>query len=136
MSKVLFMRTGGIKKEGSTQMLRFMFAKFILLAAFLDFALLSEVSRAQQLMSSSAPETSDNYFDMSLEELMKVDIRTGKPGWFGTQLEQLNVDPYVHGYAAAIYRDFDFNRGREVGTFDMHYFNVIVGANIGEKSGR
>ncbi len=70
---------------------------------------------------------------MSLEELMEVDIRTGQPGWFGNQLEQLDVKPYVHGYAAAIYRDYDFNRSREVGTFDLHYFNVVVGADIGDK---
>jgi len=133
MPKVLFMRIGGIKKEGYTQMLRFIFAKSILLAAFLNFAVLVEGSLAQQLMSSSSSETSDNYFDMNLEELMEVDIRTGKPGWFGTQLEQLTLKPYVHGYAVVDYRDYDLNRGKPIDTFDMHYFNIIVGANIEEK---
>ena len=133
MPKKLFMRIGGIKKGGSTQILRFMFTKFILLALFLNFAVLVEGILAQQTMSSSTPESSDNYFDMSLEELMEVDIRTGKPGWFGTQLEQLTIEPYVHGYAAAVYRDYDLNRGRPVDTFDLHYFNVVVGANIEEK---
>jgi len=70
---------------------------------------------------------------MSLEELMDIDIRTGRSGGFGLDLERLPVEPYVHGYAAAFYRDFDLNRGRGVNTFDLHYFNIIIGANIGDK---
>ena len=103
------------------------------LLAFIVFVLLAQGIRAQQLMSDSPDESSDNIFDMNLEDLMEVDIRTGKPGWFGNQLEQLGFEPYVHGYASMIYRDHDFNRGRRIDTFDMHYFNIIVGTNIGEK---
>ena len=84
-------------------------------------------------MSSSPDESSDDIFDMDLNELMEVDIRTGKPGWFGNQLEQLGFEPYIHGYASVIYRDHDFNRGGRIDTFDMHYFNIIVGTNIDER---
>ncbi|MBN2182507.1 MAG: porin [Sedimentisphaerales bacterium] len=89
--------------------------------------------RAQQLMSDIPDESVDDIFDMDIDELMEVDIRTGKPGWFGNQLEQLGFEPYIHGYAAIDYRDHDFDRGRSIDTFDMHYFNIIVGTNIGDK---
>ena len=101
-----------------------------LLALFLGLVLPITGGLAQDLGSLEEPE---HYFDMSLEELMDVDIKADEPGWFGTQLEQLTFKPYVHGYASAVYRDFDFNRGREIGTFDLHYFNVVVGARVGEK---
>jgi hypothetical protein len=110
-----------------------MLFRAFLIVAFLDFVVCADSSWAQQLMSSSPSESSEDIFDMSLEELMEVDIRTGKPGWFGTQLEQLNVEPYLHAYAVADYRSFDLNRRREVNSFDMHYFNVVVGANIEDK---
>lgn len=64
---------------------------------------------------------------------MEVDVRTGQSGGFGTQLEQLQVEAYLHAYAVAFYRDNDLNRGSSVNTFDLHYFNVIIGANIGDK---
>ncbi len=110
----------------------FLFVKYVLLSAFMILALLPQGVLAQQLMSSNPDESSDNIFDMSIDELMEVDIRTGKPGWFGTQLEQLAFKPYIHGYAAAIYRNRDFNRGGRIDTFDMHYFNIIVGTNVGD----
>jgi len=74
------MRIGGIKKEGSTQILSFTFAKFMLLASFLNFSVLVEGTLAQQIMSSGTPESSDCLFDMSLEKLMEANIITGKPG--------------------------------------------------------
>ena len=107
--------------------------KRILLLSFITFALVPQGTIAQKLMSDHHNETSDDIFDMKLEELMEVDIRTGKPGWFGNQLEHLGFEPYVHGYAVADYRDNDFNRGRPIGTFDLHYFNIIVGTNIEDK---
>jgi hypothetical protein len=85
------------------------------------------------LWPAKSAEEPGHFFDLSLDELMEVDIRAGEPGWFGTQLEQLTFDPYVHGYASAVYRDHDMNRRRDVGTFDLHYFNVIVGARVGER---
>jgi len=109
------------------------FVKYVFISAFILFVLLPQGIRAQQLMSSSPDESSDDIFDMDLNELMEVDIRTGKPGWFGNQLEQLGFEPYIHGYAAMVYRDHDFNRGRRIDTFDMHYFNIIVGTNIDER---
>lgn len=70
---------------------------------------------------------------MSLEELLQVEIQTERPGWFGTQLGQLDTRPYLHGYAVFDYRDYDLNRRKAVETFDMHYFNVLVGANIKDR---
>lgn len=84
-------------------------------------------------MSGGPPGSPDDISDMSLEQLMDVDVRTGQSGGFGTQLEQLQVEAYLHAYAVAFYRDNDLNRGSSVNTFDLHYFNVIVGANIGDK---
>ncbi len=91
------------------------------------------IAWTQPLWPDAPAEQPEDYFDLSLEELLDVDVRPDKPGWFGTQLEQLQVEPYVHGYAAAVYRDYDLNRRREVGTFDLHYFNVVVGARMGER---
>ena len=79
------------------------------------------------------PEEVVDLFDMSIEELLEINIDTGKPGWFGGQLDQLKSQSYVHGYAAAIYRDLDLNRGRSVSTFDLHYFNVVVGTRVGDR---
>ena len=86
----------------------------------------------QQLMSSTHDESQyhDEIYNMDIHELMEIDIRTGKPGWFGTQLEQLEFEHYVHGYVTMDYRSYDLNRGSRIDSFDMHYFNVIVGANI------
>jgi len=88
------------------------FVKHILLLSFIAIVLLPQRIRAQELMSDCPDESSDDIFDMSIDELMEVDIRTGKPGWFGNQLEQLGFEPYVHGYAVMDYREHDFNRGR------------------------
>ena len=88
---------------------------------------------AQVLWPQDSPEEPNDFFDLSLEELLDVEIKSEEPGWFGTQLEQLTFDPYVHGYVSAVYRDYDLNRRREVGTFDLHYFNVVVGTRIGER---
>jgi hypothetical protein len=108
------------------------FVRRILSVIFLIFVS-TQASRAQEFVGIDRANPSEDIYDMSLEELMDIDIRTGRPGWFGTQLEQLGFEPYVHGYAAVDYRDHDFNRGRSVDTFDLHYFNIIIGTNIGDK---
>lgn len=102
------------------------------LIAFLLAVALGRSGWTQQLWPDESAEEPEHYFDLSLQELLDVEVKADEPGWFGTQLEQLDVDPYVHGYATAIYRDYDMNRRREVGTFDLHYFNVVVGARLGE----
>ncbi len=107
--------------------------KHVLLLSFIAVILLPQGIRAQELMSDCPDESSDAIFDMSIDELMEVDIWTGKPGWFGNQLEQLGFVPYIHGYAVMDYRDHDFNRDRPIDTFNMHYFNIIVGANMGDR---
>jgi hypothetical protein len=105
-----------------------------LMRKFLIFIVLLLVlaTNSKLFAQKLGPREDLDLFDMPLEDLMEIDIRTGKPGWFGTQLEQLTFKPYIHGYAAVVYRDHDFNRGRPVDTFDLHYFNVVVGTNIGD----
>ena len=112
--------------------------KYILIAFYINFIIFGKSTLSQELMSNNNSyfinDISDIY-EMSLEDLMELDIQTGKPGWFGSQLEQIEFDPYIHGYAVTDYRDYDFNRGRFVDTFDLHYFNIIIGTNIGDKIG-
>ena len=112
--------------------------KYILIAFFINIIVFGKSTISQELISNNtldvAADISDIY-QMSIEDLMELDIKTGKPGWFGSQLEQIDIDPYVHGYAVADYRDYDFNRGRSVETFDLHYFNILIGTNIGDKIG-
>ncbi len=105
----------------------------LLLALVLSLSWPAMRGHAQDLFPHGTLEEPEDFFDMSLEELLDVDIKDDEPGWFGTQLEQLSLEPYVHGYVSTVYRDFDFNRGREIGTFDLHYFNVVVGARLGKK---
>ena len=100
---------------------------------FLCLTTLWENSAAQQLLSNITADSSDEIYNMEIEDLMELDIRTGKPGWFGVQLEQFRFEPYVHGYSDVFYRDYDLNHGKSVDTFDMHYFNIIVGTDINDK---
>jgi hypothetical protein len=88
---------------------------------------------AQALQSTRSPESMEALLDLDIEELLEVDIRTGQPGWFGTQLEQLQIKPYVHGYISATYRDYDLNRTLPIDSFDLHYFNILIGTKMGEK---
>ncbi|MFH1313263.1 MAG: porin [Candidatus Eisenbacteria bacterium] len=117
-------------------MRRFLFACFIALTVLTGLILSAQESRAQRLTSEAYPDScavDEELFNLTLAQLMEIDITEDRPGWFGTQLEQMEAEPYLHGYAAAVYRDFDLNRGRQVSTFDLHYFNVIAGVNIDDK---
>ena len=105
----------------------------ILFGFILIFTILAQTSWAKDFIGIDRTESPEDIYDMSLEQLMDIDIRTGKPGWFGTQLEQLGFEPYVHGYTVVDYRDYYFDSGRPVDTFDLHYFNILVGVNIEDK---
>ena len=85
----------------------------IFFAISLFLVVSTQASWSQELMGSDHEESFENLYDLSLEQLMDIDIRTGRPGWFGTQLEQLGFEPYIHGYAAAIYRNHDANRNSD-----------------------
>ncbi len=65
-----------------------------ILSTFLVLVLLVGVGRTQELWPDKSAEEPEDFFDLSLDELMEVDIRAGEPGWFGTQLEQLTFDPW------------------------------------------
>ena len=92
--------------------------KHIIIVLFLIITFSSKAI-AQLLMSDINTDLSHDIYDMSIEDLMEIDIRTGKPGWFGTQLEQLEFDSYIHGYAVTDYRDHDLNRDRSIDSFDL-----------------
>ncbi len=68
--------------------------------------------------------------DISIEELLEQEVvAVGETGSFGSRLENLGVKPYVHAYAV-----IDFMEQQGVpSTFNAHYFNVFIGANIAER---
>lgn len=70
---------------------------------------------------------------VSVDELLDLSTKSGQKGGFGKQLEDLNIVPYLHGYFAFWYRDFDYNRGEDKSTFNLHYFNPIIGMHVKDK---
>ena len=70
---------------------------------------------------------------VSVDELLDLSINSGDKGGFATQLEDLDVKAYVHGYAAFWYRNFDLDRQNQRNTFDLQYFNPMFGINIKDK---
>ncbi|MFH0778570.1 MAG: hypothetical protein V2A71_08070 [Candidatus Eisenbacteria bacterium] len=64
---------------------------------------------------------------------MDPDFRVGETGSFGKRLEKARVKPNVHGYTDTWYRTNDFNRRANLESFNLHYFNVMVGAEIGDQ---
>ena len=75
--------------------------------------------------------------DLDLEKLLELEIGSGGLGSFGRRLESLNVEATLHGYVtfdAVLYDPFDFDFGDErPATFDIHYFNVFVGASMANR---
>jgi len=69
--------------------------KIIITAFILSVTTLWNGAGAQQLMSNLTDDSVAEIYNMEIEDLMEVDIRTGKPGWFETQLEQLRFEPVV-----------------------------------------
>lgn len=74
---------------------------------------------------SSKPTQEENTDDEELEDLLNNEITSGKSGSFGARLNELGIETYLHGYAV-----LDATGGNVTPTFDMHYFNIFVGANI------
>ncbi len=70
---------------------------------------------------------------VSVDELLDLSINSGAKGGFATQLEDLDINAYIHGYADAWFRSFDLNRKSAIQTFDLHYFNPMFGINIKDK---
>lgn len=64
--------------------------------------------------------------NVELDQLLSA--RSGGSGGFGFRLGDLAIEPYVHGYAVI---DGVLNETAPF-TFDLHYFNVFVGARIGD----
>lgn len=71
--------------------------------------------------------------DMSLEDIVNIEVVTGDSGGFGKQLDDLKIKPYLHGYSVFHFRNLDFRDKKEVPTFDMMYLNPIIGMNIQDK---
>lgn len=74
---------------------------------------------------------------IDLEELMEVGDGSGGAGSFGFRLAGLQVQTFLHAFVtfdAALYDPFDFDlTDAEPMTFDLRYFNVFVGAQVGER---
>ena len=68
----------------------------------------------------------DEEVDPILAELLDREAPSSEAGSFGYLLDSYGVEPYLHGYVTFEYLA---QEGR-VNTFDLHYFNVFVGANI------
>lgn len=64
--------------------------------------------------------------EVDLEMLLDIPIRKGGAGSFGFGLNDFGFKPYLHAYGTF---DAVAQQG-EVATFDMHYFNVFVGADL------
>lgn len=93
--------------------------------------------------TAAAPTSELELSDVSLEEVLsdmpealrrrlgralEVDSSSGGPGGFGYRLGALDLRAYLHGYVA-----FDAVLRESVPfTFDMHYFNVFVGARVND----
>lgn len=76
--------------------------------------------------AQDAAEEGEDLEDVSLESLLGSDrVLTRNEGSFGTMLQDYGVVPFIHGYAVS---EFYKDEG-EPGTFDLHYFNILVGAN-------
>ena len=87
-----------------------------------------------ELSSQEPVYTSEALMSLSLEELMEIEVIPHREaGGFAAQLQDEDAVAYVHFYGDSLYRDNDFNRGRDSKIFDMHYFNIMIGANIEDR---
>lgn len=81
------------------------------------------VAEAAAAPPPAAPPSAEE----SLEALLSEEtIAVGETGSFGYRLTSYGVTPYVHAYTTAEW----FAQQGAVNTFDLHYFNVFVGADI------
>ncbi len=77
------------------------------------------------LIGALAAEPID-VLDLDLEDLLEVDTVGSAEGSFGYRLQQSGVVPFLHAYAVGR----GYAETGQVPTFDLHYFNVFVGAEI------
>lgn len=81
-----------------------------------------------------AEETKDKKLvELSIEELLDIEITSGETGGFGKQLDDLKLKPYIHGYSVFNLRNSEFRDKKTVPSFDMLYLNPIIGINIQDK---
>ena len=82
-------------------------------------------------------EPAGDLSDLNLGELLELDMGSGGLGSFGRRLKRLNIQASIHGYVtfdAVLFDPFDFDLGDETPlTFDIHYFNVFVGASMADR---
>ncbi|MBL4849043.1 MAG: hypothetical protein JKY65_26260 [Planctomycetes bacterium] len=79
------------------------------------------------------PEEEGDFSDLEarLEEGLTDDVSSRRTGSFGKYLTQYGIDPYLHAYATFDYVNFE--KKKVANTFDMHYFNLFIGANIRDR---
>jgi len=104
------------------------------ITALITFSAISfEVSVAQVKDTLSKTNESNNLLEMGLEDLLDIKVITGEKGGFGKQLEELQFNTYLHGYAAGWFRSNDLNRRKKSKTYSLQYFNPILGVNVHDK---
>ncbi len=64
--------------------------------------------------------------EIPIERMLRSEMAGGTTGSFGLRLERYGISTSLHAYVVA---EFDAETGAQA-TFDLHYFNVFVGANI------
>lgn len=62
-----------------------------------------------------------------LDSVLDTEVTSGDTGSFGYRLARYGVQPFLHAYVTFDYVNFEDAR---TNTFDLHYFNLFVGANI------
>ena len=110
-------------------MIRPVLIKGILMIFFSCLTMFVEGIPAQQLMTDNFSDSPYYIYDTEIEELMEV----AKPSWFGAQLEELTFEPYVLGYTDIVFRNYGLNPGRSAATFNLPYFNIVVGTDVNDK---
>ncbi|MFN8671909.1 MAG: hypothetical protein U0457_07485 [Candidatus Sericytochromatia bacterium] len=80
--------------------------------------------------SFAEQEKDKKLMDLSLEDLLNIEVVSGESGGFGKQLDDLKLKPYIHGYSVFHFRTSEFRDKKTIPTFDMMYLNPIVGINI------
>jgi len=68
---------------------------------------------------------------LNLEALLNEDLASGESGSFGLRLDEKGIRPFLHGYMVFAGSQ-GFGAEEAPFSFDLHYFNIFVGAHIAD----
>jgi len=94
-------------------------------AAFLGATAGAALAQSEAEGAQVTPSTGGASED--LEALLSEEVGPGTTGSFGRRLTQYGIDLYTHSYVTV---DYVYRQTGAPNTFDLHYFNLFVGANI------